>query len=66
MRLCVRISQNERGEFVAACPSLPGCVTFGDTQEQAEKRLEEAIRGYIAAINNFVPERLDREVVVEA
>ena len=65
MRLCVRISQNERGHFVAVCPSLPGCVTFGDTQEQAEERLEEAIRGYIAAINNFVPERLDREVVVE-
>jgi len=65
MKLCVRISQNERGEFVAVCQSLPGCVSFGGTREQAEERLVEAIRGYIAAMNNFVPERLDREVVVD-
>jgi len=66
MKVCVRISQNERGGFVAICPSLPGCVTFGDTRQQAEERLEEAIRGYIAAVSDFIPERLEPEVMLEA
>jgi len=64
MKLCVRITRNERGEFTAVCPSLPGCVSCGNTRKQAEERLKEAIRGYIAAVSNFVPEQLDREVVV--
>ena len=28
------------------------------------EKLNEAIRGYIASIGNFVPEQLDREMVV--
>jgi predicted RNase H-like HicB family nuclease len=63
MKVCVRIRHNEQGGYTAACPSLPGCVTCGTTREEAETRLEEAIRGYIAAVSNFVPERVIREVV---
>ncbi len=63
MKLSIHISQNEHGEYRAACPSLPGCVTCGATREEVEERLEAAIRGYIAAVNNFVPEHVDREVV---
>ncbi len=63
MKVCVRIRHNEHGGYTAVCPSLPGCVSFGETREQAEQRLEEAIRGYIAAVSNFVPERLTHEVV---
>ena len=42
---------------------LPGCISRGNTSQEAEERLDEAIRGYIAAVNNFVPEQLDREVI---
>jgi len=31
--------------------------------EEAQRRLDEAIRGYIAAVSNFVPEKLTHEVV---
>lgn len=63
MKLCVRIVQNKRGDFVALCPSLPGCVSRGDTLEDARKGLDDAIRGYLAAVGNFVPENVLEEVV---
>ena len=63
MKLCVRITQSDRGDFVAACPSLPGCVTRGASREEAISQLEEAIRGYIAAVGDFVPERVEHYCV---
>ena len=63
MRLCIRIIQNEQGGYTALCPMLPGCTSRGDSPQQAEDRLDEAIRGYIAAMSNFVPEHLDHEVL---
>lgn len=63
MKLSIRIIRDEEGNFVAVCPSLPGCQSRGPTREEAERNLEDAIRGYIAAMNNFVPEHLDHEVL---
>jgi predicted RNase H-like HicB family nuclease len=58
MKICIRIRRNDRGEFMASCPSLPGCVSSGLTEQQAKHRLEDAIRGYIASLSNFVPEHI--------
>ncbi|MFP4105562.1 MAG: type II toxin-antitoxin system HicB family antitoxin [Phycisphaerae bacterium] len=63
MKVCIRLVRNEFGGYTAKCPTLPGCVSTGETREEAQQRLDEAIRGYIAAVNNFVPERLDHEVL---
>ena len=63
MKLCVRIAPNDTGGYTAQCPSLPGCTVRGSTKAEVCERLDEAIRGYIAAVNNFVPEHLDHEVV---
>jgi len=63
MRLSVTIFRNEQGGYIASCPSLPGCRCLGQTRQEAAKKLDDAIRGYIAAINNFVPEHLTPEVV---
>ncbi len=58
MRLCVRLRRSERGRFIASCPSLPGCVSSGQTEQQARDNLQEAILGYLASVNDFVPERI--------
>ncbi len=58
MKLCVRIRKDEQGTFRGSCPSLPGCVASGQTEVQARQKLEEAIRGYLASVNNFVPEQI--------
>jgi predicted RNase H-like HicB family nuclease len=62
MKLTIRILRNEEGGYTAVCPTLPGCISKAPTREEATDQLDEAIRGYIAAVNNFVPEKLTHEV----
>lgn len=55
----VIIYPGEDGYWVAECPSLPGCISQGKTKEEAIVNIKEAIRGYIAALeedNLSVPE----------
>lgn len=40
----VVITQDEDGIFLANCPSIPGCHSQGDTYEEAEKNIREAIQ----------------------
>ncbi len=40
----------ESGFWVAECPSLPGCVSQGDTKESAIRNIREAIEGYVLAL----------------
>jgi predicted RNase H-like HicB family nuclease len=44
------IYPGEDGFWVAECPSLPGCVSQGETCEQAIANIREAIDGYILAL----------------
>jgi predicted RNase H-like HicB family nuclease len=38
-------------------------MSHGQTREEATVKLDDAIRGYIAAMSNFIPERVDQEVL---
>lgn len=42
----------EDGYWVAECPSLPGCVSQGETREAAIVNIREAIEGYVLALQN--------------
>lgn len=57
----------EDGYWVVECPSLPGCVSQGETREQAVENIREAIQLYIEALEEdglSVPEeRLDALLV---
>jgi predicted RNase H-like HicB family nuclease len=44
MRFLITISRDEDGMYVAECPSIPGCISQGRTEEDAERNLREAIR----------------------
>jgi predicted RNase H-like HicB family nuclease len=44
MRFVVTIERDEDGVFVAECPSIPGCVSQGETREQAIVNVQDAIR----------------------
>jgi predicted RNase H-like HicB family nuclease len=44
------IYPGEDGYWVAECPSLPGCVTQGSTREEAITNARDAIREYVAAL----------------
>jgi len=42
----------EDGFWVAECPSLPGCVSQGETRDQAIVNIREAIEGYVLALKD--------------
>ena len=44
MKFLVTFFQDEDGMFVAECPSIPGCISQGKTEEEAENNVREAIR----------------------
>jgi predicted RNase H-like HicB family nuclease len=44
MKLLITIYPDEDGVFIAECPSIPGCVSQGKTEEEAEENIREAIR----------------------
>jgi predicted RNase H-like HicB family nuclease len=46
----VLIYTDEDDKWVATCPSLPGCVSQGETREQTIENIKEAIEAYIEAL----------------
>lgn len=47
MKFTVLLEQEADGGFVATVPSLPGCVTQGDTQQEVMANVREAIEVYV-------------------
>lgn len=48
MRLIITIYQDEDGAFIAECPSIPGCVSQGASEAEAEVNVLDAIRECLA------------------
>lgn len=48
----VIIYPGEDGYFVAEVPSLPGCISQGNSKEEALLNIREAILIYIAALQD--------------
>lgn len=44
MRFIVTMERDETGMIVVECPSIPGCVSQGETEEEALANIKEAIR----------------------
>jgi len=49
MKFIVSIYQDEDGTYIAECPSIPGCVSQGQTEAEAESNIADAIRECLAA-----------------
>ena len=43
MKFVVTIERDEDGMHVAECPAIPGCVSQGNTRDEAWKNIQEAI-----------------------
>ena len=46
----VLLEPAEEGGFTVSVPALPGCITEGDTFEQAILMAKDAISGYLASL----------------
>jgi predicted RNase H-like HicB family nuclease len=49
MKFLVSIYQDEDGMYIAECPAIPGCVSQGRTEAEAESNVSDAIRECLAA-----------------
>jgi antitoxin HicB len=46
----VFLEEAEEGGYVVTCPALPGCVSEGETRQEALGNIRDAIEGYLAAL----------------
>ena len=44
MKFLVTIDRDEDGVWITECPSIPGCVSQGNSKDDALKSIEEAIQ----------------------
>ena len=59
------LEPNEEGGWTAEVPALPGCVSEGETPEEALRNAKEAIEAYLEALKELkkpLPVELEVEV----
>jgi predicted RNase H-like HicB family nuclease len=44
MKFIVTIDRDENGMFIVECPSIPGCVSQGKTEQEAIENIRDAIK----------------------
>jgi predicted RNase H-like HicB family nuclease len=66
MKLLVTLERDETGMVVAECPSIPGCISQGQSEAEALENIREAIAGCLEArAANHMPLTVEvREVEV--
>ena len=44
MKFTITITRDEDGMYIAECPAIPGCVSQGKTEEEAQANVQDAIK----------------------
>jgi predicted RNase H-like HicB family nuclease len=67
MKFLITLERDETGMIVAECPSIPGCISQGRTEEEAMENIKEAIEGCLETRRaNGMPLTVDiREIEVK-
>lgn len=63
MQYKVILHKSDEG-YSINCPGLPGCWSQGETEQEALENIEDAIREYLAAIDELAPGNDAREIEV--
>lgn len=62
----VIIEPDEDGVYVAEVPTLPGCISQGQTRAEAIENIKEAIAAYLESLNahgEAIPPPISEEIV---
>ncbi len=62
MKLKVVLEPSDDGGFTVYVPSLPGCISEGDTKEQALANIKEAIELYLEQVDDDLTFSPDTEI----
>ncbi len=52
MKLKVVLEPSDEGGFTAFVPSLPGCISEGDSPEEAMANIQEAVSLYLEPVDD--------------
>lgn len=63
MRVKVIIEPQEEGGYTVYAPSLPGCISQGETKEEALHNIKEAIELYLEVDEAEVKPEEGKEIV---
>lgn len=67
MRLNIILEPSDEGGYTVVVPALPGCISEGDTKEEALKNIREAIELYLEPVDDdqtFAPNAESLELTV--
>ena len=60
MKFTIILRKEEEGGYSAQCLELPGCISEGETREEALENIKEAIKGYLEAFSEEVEKQRER------
>lgn len=63
MRLTVVLEPSEEGGYTVYVPALPGCISEGETKEEALANVKEAIKLYLEPVEDDL--MLDERAAVQ-
>lgn len=67
MKIRIVLEPSDEGGYSAFVPSLPGCISEGDTREEALKNIREAIELYLEPVDDdasFSPQAEELEIAL--
>ncbi len=66
MKLKIILEPSEEGGYTVYVPSLPGCISEGDTKEEALKNIKEAIELYLEPVeDDLIPFEQKKMEIIE-
>jgi len=67
MKLTIHLEPSEDGGYTAIVPTLPGCISEGDSREEALANIREAIELYLEPVEDdahFTPDTEQLEIAI--
>jgi predicted RNase H-like HicB family nuclease len=63
MKIKILLEISEEGGYTAVVPALPGCISEGDTREEALRNIREAIDLYLEPVEDDLASEPNVELV---
>ncbi len=54
MKIKIYLEQSSEGGYTVFVPALPGCISEGDTKEEAIENIKEAIALYLEPVDDDI------------
>lgn len=63
MKLKVVFEKSDEGGYTVYVPSLPGCISEGETKEEALRNIKEAIELYLEPVEDETVQYREKEIL---